>query len=247
MSLRQQIDVLYIDESILVISKPAGTVSVPDSIENGNRSVKAMLSADYGELWAVHRLDRDTSGVMVFARDTGTHRTLSLLFEGREVRKVYHALVEGHPRWMERSISAPLTVDADRYHRTIVDHDAGKPATTHFRVLEKFARGAKRYALVEARPETGRTHQIRVHLMTLGSPVVMDRLYGNSVPILLSDIKRNYRGDPESERPLLDRLGLHAFQLAFRHPRRNDDMQFEAPYPKDFGATLGQLRKNAAA
>ncbi|MCL4506907.1 MAG: RluA family pseudouridine synthase [Chloroflexi bacterium] len=246
MSLKHQVSILYQDQAILVISKPADLLSVPEGGSNENTSLAAILAPEYGHLWPVHRLDRDTSGVMVLARDEEAHKILNSLFEGREVTKIYHALVNGHPVWAERTLSAPLVIDADRFHRTVVDYDAGKPAITHFRVLEKFGRGAARFALIEARPETGRTHQIRVHLMTLGSPVAVDQLYGTASPILLSAIKRNYRGETENERPLLSRLGLHAFQLMFRHPRTNEEMQFEAPYPKDFGATLNQLRKHAS-
>ena len=111
--------------------------------------------------------------------------------------------------------------------------------------MERFARGAHRYTLIEALPETGRTHQIRVHLMTLGSPVAVDALYGQKTPILLSMIKRNYRGDVDEEFGLLERLGLHAFQLSIFHPETGVEMRFEAPYPKDITATLNQLRKHA--
>ena len=240
-----KVPVLYEDNSILVVSKPTGLVSVPDGYDMDAQNLVSVLEPKFGELWVVHRLDRETSGVIILARTEKAHRSLSIQFEERDVAKVYHAIVNGHPVWNERVISAPLRPDADRYHRTVVDHDNGKPATTKFRVMERFARGAHRYTLIEALPETGRTHQIRVHLMTLGSPVAVDALYGQKTPILLSMIKRNYRGDVEEEFGLLERLGLHAFQLSIFHPETGVEMRFEAPYPKDITATLNQLRKHA--
>ena len=232
---------------MLVVSKPAGLLSLPDGYVADAPDLLAVLQPTFGKLWIVHRLDRETSGVVALARNEQTHEALNSQFENRQVTKVYHALVNGNPVWNERSISAPLRVDADRHHRTLIDMDEGKPAETSFKVLERFGRSTRRYTLVEARPLTGRTHQIRVHLAALGVPVAVDTLYGTQTPILLSDIKRSYRGDVEEERPLLNRLGLHAYQLTLQHPLTGQSMTFEAPYPKDFTATLSQLRKHAAA
>lgn len=243
---RYKIPVLFEDDAILVVSKPSGLVSVPDGYNLTEDNLVSALEPAFGDLWIVHRLDRDTSGIIVLARTAHAHHSLSVQFEERDVAKVYHAIVNGHPLWQERVISAPLRPDADRYHRTVVDHEDGKPATTRFRVLEKFGRGAARYAFIEALPETGRTHQIRVHLMTLGSPVAMDALYGTSTPILLSLVKPNYRGDVDEENALLERLGLHASELSFIHPVTGESRHFEAPYPKDISATLKQLRRNAS-
>lgn len=242
---RYRIPVLFEDDAVLVISKPAGLVSVLDGYDTGGEHLSKVLEPAYGKLWMVHRLDKDTSGVIVLARNEQAHRALNSQFEERDVAKVYHAIVNGHPAWTKRTISAPLRPDADRYHRTVIDFDEGKPATTTFSVLERFGRGAFRYSLIEAKPATGRTHQIRVHLMALGSPVAVDALYGTTTPILLSVVKRDYRGEIEDEHALLERLGLHAFQLSITHPTSGQVMSFEAPYPKDFGATVKQLRRNA--
>ncbi|MCL5997123.1 MAG: RluA family pseudouridine synthase [Chloroflexi bacterium] len=239
-----KIPVLHADETILVVNKPAGLPTLPDGYDTERLYLVTALEPEHGTLWVVHRLDRETSGVIVLARNQEAHKSLNTQFEQRDVSKVYHALVSGNPMWDERTISAPLRADSDNHHRTVIDNDMGKPATTAFRVLERFGRGAVRYALVEAQPETGRTHQIRVHLAALGAPVAVDLLYGKAAPILLSEIKRQYRGEVETERPLLDRLGLHALRLSIRHPLTGEQMQFEAPYPKDFGATLNQLRKH---
>ncbi|HEY3288620.1 MAG TPA: RluA family pseudouridine synthase, partial [Anaerolineae bacterium] len=168
---RFKMPVLYEDDDILVVSKPAGLVSVPDGYDTESEHLGMVLEPIYGKLWMVHRLDKDTSGVIVLARTEQAHRALSGQFEERDVAKVYHAIVNGNPVWTERTISAPLRPDADRFHRTVIDINDGKPATTAFKVLERFGSGSFRYALIEAKPESGRTHQIRVHLMALGSPV----------------------------------------------------------------------------
>jgi RluA family pseudouridine synthase len=242
-----KVPVLFADEALLVVNKPAGLTSLPDGYDGDSPHLVDVLKPEFGRLWIVHRLDRDTSGVIALARDEVAHQSLNAQFESRAVHKVYHALVVGHPSWNERTISAPLLVDADRHHRTIVDDAEGKPAVTSVRVLERFGRGKLRFTLVEAMPETGRTHQIRVHLAALGIPVAADKLYGNGRPILLSSFKSDYRGDLEEERPILGRVGLHAFRLGLTHPVTGEPAQFEAPYPKDFGATLNQLRKHAGA
>ncbi len=247
MCAKLRMPVVYEDEQLLVVNKPAGLPSLPDGYEPEAPDLTAVLRNAYGDLGVVHRLDRETSGVIALARNEQAHQALNDQFEARRVTKVYHALVTGSPVWDERSISAPLVVDADRHHRTIIDQEAGKPSETAFQVLERFGRGTRRYTLVEARPLTGRTHQIRVHLAALGVPVAVDALYGSATPIRLSEFKRDYRGDVEEERPLLGRLGLHALKLTLQHPVTGEAMTFEAPYAKDFSATLNQLRKHAIA
>jgi RluA family pseudouridine synthase len=231
----------------VVVNKPAGLPTLPDGYEAASLHLVEALKPEFGALWVVHRLDRETSGVIALARNEEAHRSLNAQFESHKVSKVYHALVSGNPIWEQRTIAAPLRADGDRHHRTVIDAEGGKPATTTFRVLQRFGRGATRYALVEARPETGRTHQIRVHLAALGTPVAVDALYGTGAPILLSALKHQYRGAADTERPLLERLGLHAYQLTLCHPFTGKSMQFEAPYPKDFAATLNQLCKHFGA
>ncbi len=245
MCAKARLPVVYEDEQLLVVNKPSGLPSLPDGYDPGTPDLLAVLRPDFGDLWVVHRLDRETSGVIALARSELAHRALNDQFEARQVTKVYHALVSGSPVWEERSISAPLVVDADRHHHTLIDHENGKPSETAFKVLERFGHGSLRYTLVEARPLTGRTHQIRVHLASMGLPVAVDALYGSAKPVLLSEFKRAYRGDVDEERPLLGRLGLHACRLAFRHPATDEALTFDAPYPKDLSATLNQLHKHA--
>jgi RluA family pseudouridine synthase len=236
-----QIEILYEDDALFVVNKPAGITSIPDGFRPDDPDLVSILEPELGRLWVVHRLDKETSGAMVFARDDDTHRALNEQFEDRDVSKTYHALVVGSPDWAERTVNAPLRVNADRHHRTLVDHDIGKPAVTHFRVLEKL----RRFTLLEAQPETGRTHQIRAHCKFLGLPILCDGVYGDSKPLLLSEIKRGYRSSAHEERPLLARLALHAFQLEVTHPQTQKRMTFEAPYPKDLRAAVNQLAKLA--
>jgi RluA family pseudouridine synthase len=230
---------LWIDDSLLAINKPAGLPALPDGYDPQAPHVKSALEGFYGPLWIVHRLDRDTSGVLALARTPTTHRNLSLQFENRTVVKIYHALVSGSPPWEERRVTLPLRPDADRQHRTLVDARQGKPAITNLCVLERFGL----YTLVEARPETGRAHQIRVHLASLGLAVVADALYGSSAGVYLSHIKPRYKPSRTQEAPLLGRLGLHACALKLQHPDTGDLINLEAPYPQDLATTLRNLRK----
>ncbi len=215
-----KIPLLYADEDLLVVIKPAGLRSTPDGWDPTLPHLRAVLEPEYGRLWLVHRLDKDASGVMVLARNAQAHRALSQQWEAREVEKVYHALTHGEPDWQERVVQAPLRANVGRRKRTVV-HPQGKPAETALRVIRRLAG----YALVEARPKTGRRHQVRVHLYHAGHPIVADPLYGPG---------------PQPGEPI-GRLALHARRLAFRHPRTGEPLRFTAPHPDDFAQALEKL------
>ena len=132
-----------------------------------------MLEEQYGKIFIVHRLDKITSGVMVFARDAESHRALNIQFENHKAEKIYHAIVEGNPKWDEKITKYPLRVNVGHKHRTMVDDKNGKPSETRFRVIKRYQDSA----LLEAMPMTGRPHQIRVHAYALGHPLLGDILY----------------------------------------------------------------------
>jgi len=211
--------ILFEDQHLLVVDKPAGLPVLPDGWEQEAPYLVKMLEDKYGKLFIIHRLDKVTSGVMVFARDAETHRALNIQFEKHETQKVYHAIVEGNPRWEEKVTKFPLRVNAGHKHRTVVDDRNGKPSETRFRVLKQY----RSSAWVEASPRTGRTHQIRVHASALGHPLVGDTLYG------------------AKESNLIARPALHAYSLTFTHPASNKRLMLQAKYPRDFATALKLL------
>jgi RluA family pseudouridine synthase len=232
--------VLWQDDDLLVVNKPAGLLALPDGYDARSPYLASVLSPKYGDLWIVHRLDRHASGILIIARNPQAHRALNNQFEKRQVCKVYHALVAGSPDLDRQTVKLPLRADGDRRHRTVVDPRNGKNAVTVLRLLERY----RRYALVEAIPRTGRTHQIRAHLAVRQVPVVADELYGDGRGVFLSQIKPDYRpSGTKPEHPLIDRLALHAWSLSFEHPATGELCEFQAPYPKDFSITLRYLRK----
>jgi RluA family pseudouridine synthase len=210
--------ILFSDDHLLVVNKPAGLLTLPDGYDKTAPCLIDLLRQQYDRIWVVHRLDKDTSGVIVFARSAEAHRALNMAFDSRAVHKVYHAIVQGVPPWDERTIDLPLRPDGDRSHRTVIDRGRGKPAVTRVRVLE---RGVAQ-ALIEARPETGRTHQIRAHLAAIELPLAGDVLYGGGTT-------------------WLPRPALHAYSLDLGHPRSQVPLHFTAPYPADLLAALQHL------
>lgn len=238
------IPVLYSDDALLAVDKPAGILSIPDRYDPDAAVASNRLRDDWGSLFVVHRLDKDTSGVLIYALTTDAHKALGSAFESRAVAKTYRAIVRGSPSWEETVCDLPLSPDGDRMHRTIVDAHKGKRSATSFAVVARYRAGAfGDVALVEARPETGRTHQVRVHLAALGHPCLCDPLYGDGEALLLSKLKRRWKGDPFGERPLLSRAALHALSAEFAHPLTGAALRIEAPLPKDMRATVSQLEK----
>ncbi|MDR1248045.1 MAG: RluA family pseudouridine synthase [Treponema sp.] len=243
MKRQQRFAVIYEDEHIIGVNKASGIAVGADRWDQQAERLDTLLGSFYNSpVYTVHRLDRDTSGIIVFARDGDSHRLLSRAFEERRVEKTYYAVIHGRPCWTETDCDLSLAPDGDKQHRTIIDKFHGKKSLTHFRLLA----GAGSYAVVEARPSTGRAHQIRVHLASLGHPVVCDPLYGarsSPKPVCLSAFKRGWRGDPLEEKPLLDRLGLHAARLTLPYPGAEDRLDLEAPLPRDMAALIRQLEK----
>ena len=219
-----EIEVLFRDDALLVVNKPSGLATLPDGYDPTLPHIKSVLEKQYGPLWIVHRLDKGTSGVLVLARWTSAHRSLNTQFEKHLVSKVYHALVYGTPDWQETTVSLPLRANADRQHRTVPDQQNGKPAVTHFAVLERF----RESCLLQAVPATGRTHQIRAHLSTLGLYIVGDKLYA---PLAHHQGKDNSRPSDQLIKSDVT-MALHAASLEFRHPLTGQVLKFTAPYPR---------------
>jgi RluA family pseudouridine synthase len=199
-----------------------------------------VLEPHFGRLWIVHRLDKETSGVLALARNAPAHRALNTQFEQGAVRKIYHALVFGLVEWEEKTVDLPLRPNGDRQHRTVVDYQRGKPAVTRLRVLERYFM----HALLEAAPETGRTHQIRAHLAEQGLPILADKLYTGLSSATFVGINTGGRAGIQYG-PELDRLGLHAYSLSIQHPVTAEALSVSAPYPDDLAEMINWLRKNA--
>lgn len=232
--------VIYSDDDFVVLNKRSGILIAADRYNPDAPRLDVLAEQEFGKIYAVHRIDKDTSGLIIYARNLEAQRALSMQFEKRQVHKTYHALVYGHPLWQTLHVDLALKPDGDVRHRTVVDKRFGKPSVTDFRLIGVCGQ----FSWIEAKPLTGRTHQIRVHLAANGLSIVCDPLYsGNQKPLRLSEIKKNWHGDEEEERPLLKRLALHAYKIELAHPKTGETVSFTADYPKDMDATRKQLSK----
>lgn len=234
-------DIIYQDEAIIVVNKPSDFLTIPDRFAHKLPNLYTTLKDKFGEVFIVHRLDRETSGIICFARTEASHKSLCRQFEQRETGKIYLTLVQGILQNKTGVIDAALAKDEYRPGRMTVVKKKGKPSITEYKVVEEF----ERYSLVEANIKTGRQHQIRVHFKHLGHPPAIDPLYADKENIFLSEIKRKYTqaGRGKEERPLMSRTTLHAHRLSFVHPVTGEKVVYEADLPKDFRALLTQLRR----
>ncbi|MHC1740995.1 MAG: RluA family pseudouridine synthase [Anaerolineaceae bacterium] len=219
------IKIIFEDEYLIVINKPAGLNSIADGYDSFLPHVRTILETEYGKLWVVHRLDKETSGVMILARSALVHQILNDQFAQREVHKQYLAIVFGVFPPQLANID-PLKINGDRRHRTIVDQRNGKPAQTGFSLITPFPVKA---SLISASPQTGYTHQIRAHLLSLQFPIVSDPLYYSKES---REFSRNLP---------IKRTALHAQHIIFQHPINHTPMNFEAEIPEDFRATINYL------
>ncbi len=235
------IEILFEDDALLVVNKPAGVLTVPG--RQGEESIREVLARQTRreqDFRIVHRLDQGTSGVLVFAKTVEAQRSLSEQFLERQVEKQYLAIVRGAPEVDSGHILAPIGEDPRTPGKMRIDAKEGKEAETHWRVVERFGAAA----LVRCFPRTGRQHQIRVHLTYIGFPLLVDALYAGRCEFRLSEFKPGYHPSARhEERPLIARLSLHAESITFAHPSTGSPLKLDAAYPKDFRATLTQLRK----
>jgi 23S rRNA pseudouridine955/2504/2580 synthase/23S rRNA pseudouridine1911/1915/1917 synthase len=230
--------ILFENDDLVAINKPSGLLSIPDR-EGKEVSLKTLLKDKYGNIFTVHRLDKDTSGLIVFAKNERAHKHLSQQFEERQTKKIYRGLVIGSLPDEKGKVNAPIA-EHPALNGTMIIHRNGKESLTDYEVLEDFSI----YSYVQFRIHTGRTHQIRIHMKEAGHPIVCDPLYGDGKPLLVSSLKSRFKlsKDAEEEKPILGRLALHSFQLGFKGID-GKLLELEAPLPKDIRASLQQLAK----
>lgn len=232
--------VIYSDDDFIVLNKRSGILIAADRYNPDAPRLDLMAEKEFGKLYAVHRIDKDTSGLIIYAKNLEAQKGISMQFEQRKVQKTYHALVYGHPLWEDLHVDLALEPDGDARHRTVVNKKFGKPSVTDFHLIGVCGP----YSWIEAKPKTGRTHQIRVHLAANNLSIVCDPLYsGNQKPVRLSEVKRKWNGDEDEERPLLSRLALHAYKIQFEHPATHEQVTFTAPYARDMEAVRKQFAK----
>jgi 23S rRNA pseudouridine1911/1915/1917 synthase len=232
----KNVGVIYEDTSLIVLSKPANLLMLPDRYDDKLPNLYTSLKKSFGEIFVVHRIDKETSGVVAFAKTKEAHAEMNKQFRTRQVEKIYQVLVLGNPQPSEGVINLPLS--ENREWKMKVDKWDGKTAITNYKTLESF----KGYSFLEVRPQTGRMHQIRIHMKAIGTPILCDPFYGNGRGFFLSDIKPHYKGK-EEELPLLSRTALHAASISFIHPSSNERLNLAAGLPKDMNTVLKYLRK----
>jgi 23S rRNA pseudouridine1911/1915/1917 synthase len=246
------LDIVYEDDDLAIVNKPAGMMvhagaGATEAARNRGTLVNALLhhfgslSGVGGELrpGIVHRLDRATSGLMVVAKSDEAHRRLAQQFSGREVQKTYVALVHGWPKKDRGTIQSTISRDARRRTRMTTRRSDGREAVTHYVVTRKIDSPYGKFALLELKIETGRTHQIRVHMSSLGHPVVGDALYGAPAELRMQSGKRRAAGAPAGL--TLGRNFLHSAKLELAHPRTAERLSFARGLPDELETFLGQL------
>ena len=234
------LQIIYQDKDLVAINKPSGWLTIPDRYDAELPSVKKWFELKGEPIFIVHRIDRDTSGLLLLARNEESHKFFNQQFEQRTLTKTYFGLVTGNMTEDEGTFDQPIESHPTLLGKMRVGRK-GKSAITHYKVEQRF----KGYTWVRFQIETGRTHQIRVHLQNAGHALVCDPLYGSEAPLYLSSIKRkkfNLSKHEDEERPLLSRLALHASSVECTGLDGNG-ISITAPLSKDLDATLKQLAK----
>ena len=238
------LNIIYEDSCIIVLNKQSGMIVHPARGNTHGTLVNALsfysdkLSSGLGEFrpGIVHRLDKNTTGVMVVTKDDAAQWKIAKQFEHRQVNKNYLAIVHGTPELTADRIKVPLGIHPRHREKYAIRPDTGKESITFYEVLESF-RG---FSLLKMMPKTGRTHQIRVHLLYIKHPIVGDGMYGGRLvyPWQLAD------AEPAVQQPVINRVALHAHTLEFKHPETEKTVKFEAPLPEDMQNFLDMLRKH---
>lgn len=227
--------IIHEDDKIIVANKPLNMASLDDKQA---RNLIGIARKYWEDIQLCHRLDKNTSGVILMAKDPETYRSMALQFQHREIKKKYLALVAGVHNFQDEKVDLPLLVSSNK--RVSINKSEGKKAETIFNSLEGF----RNFTSLACEPITGRMHQIRVHLKALGCPIVGDSLYGG-IDVYLSKLKRNYKASNRREEQALNHgYLLHAQSLTFTHPETKEELTFSAPLPKNFEVVLKVLRKH---
>lgn len=205
--------ILYQDSDIIVVNKPSGLLSVPGRGADKFHSLYSLLCEHFGEVFIVHRLDMDTSGLMVVARNKLAHRQLSIQFQDRKTEKYYEAICAGKPLQQKGCISLPMRCDWENRPRQMVDPLQGKSAQTYWEIMQEFKINQQCFFSVRLTPITGRSHQLRLHMKSLGHPILGDNLYADTNSLKTAS-----------------RLLLHAKFLEFRHPMTHELRHFTCPH-----------------
>ncbi len=235
---KSKYEIVFENEKFVAINKPSGMLTIPDRAQS-EKSLKEYLIEKYRTIFIVHRLDKDTSGLILFAKNDITHKYLCKIFEERNVEKFYLGLVIGEIKELSGIIDAPIA-EHSMNKALMTIHRRGKSSQTGYEVLES----NKHFSLVSFQLFTGRTHQIRLHCKNIGHPLVCDELYGDGKPIFLSSYKKKYKlsNHEDDEMPIISRLALHSYKLNFEDENGNKICLSAAP-PKEFRALMNQLGK----
>jgi len=226
------------DDRILVLNKPPGLLVIPDRFRHELPNLYRILQEELGKIFVVYQIDKETSGIIVFAKTTEAHAVMSSQFENRLVERTYSGIVLGAPASEDGQIDLPLEEMPRNPGVMRVNRESGMEAVTRYVVVERF----QGYSFLELSPKTCRLHQMRVHLQALGIPLIADRLYGDGRGFYLSDVKPGYRSAGD-EKPLLDRTALHASIVSLTHPHTGERASYSAALPKDMVSVLRYLMK----
>jgi len=231
--------IIYENDDFLIINKFSDVLSIPDRWDPDIPNLRSLLDERYGKIFVVHRLDKETSGIMVFAKNAETHKYLNDLFEKQKIKKLYHVVVSGILQRNELDVDIPVMADPSLKGKSIPS-SRGKESLTKIKVLQRF----KVATLIECDLISGRHHQIRVHCSVIGHPLLVDEMYGSKSEFLLSTVKRKFNlKKGTEERPIIDRITMHAHSIQFPHPQTGEMVTFTAEYPKDFAALVQVLAK----
>jgi len=236
---KQRWNIIFEDDHIIVINKPAGLLSIPDRYSEEIPNLLTSLKNYRENIFVNHRLDKDTSGIILYTKTSDAHAAFSKLFEKRDIDKKYKAIVKGIPIEEIGQIELKIALSKNKRKQMVIDQK-GKLAITKYRIVETW----QNFALLELKIITGRMHQIRVHMKAINCPIICDSMYGNDDGFYLSSIKRKYRKNKDvKERPLLSRMALHAHELGFVHPFTKESMVLSSELPKDMKAVVNQFGK----